>query len=127
MTELRPTMTDSADCPFVHCTARVTIVHEQSAPGPTAGPHVNRVKPHSIAGPFEWWGACPGSLMALPLSDAAQAALADFAASVERSAARRQADEAAHAERQGRTSPPDPQHSKTPRPDAKPYWFRNSG
>jgi hypothetical protein len=86
------------------------------------------VKPHTIVGPFDWWGACPGSLMALPLDDAAQAALADYAATIDRAAARRDAADKANAERQRRAGTPQPRRAQRPRPPkSDPYWFRNSG
>lgn len=124
MTDLPLRRHDTADCPFELCDARVEIAHEMRAPGPTAGPHVNRVKIHSIESRSMPWAdgqPCPASLMVLPLNDAAIAALDEYKAIMINSAANRTQDEI-DTERRHRGETP--RHSREPRPDENPKWFR---
>jgi hypothetical protein len=125
---------DGATCPFVYCRAAVETRTEMRHPGPSAG-SIKRILPHEIVGAFDFWGPCPASLMALPLNDAAHAALSEIRRAIDRAYARRQSDAEAQrhrlrGERRDADKPIDPaagpggnrppgRHSRWPRDDGR--------
>lgn len=117
---------DGATCVFVYCRARVETAVEMRRPGPSAG-SVMRIKPHEIVGAFDFWGPCPASLMALPLGDAAHAALGEVRRAIDRAAERRKADADRIAQQQSTATREPDRHSLWPRPGDSQYFRSNGG
>lgn len=107
-------------CPFAACEAQLTAIREMRYPGPSAGAVV-RIPMHDIVGPNSWYGRCPGSLMTEPGDDAQRRTLREAAKRL--SEARLPRSDGEPDPVTGTARPP---HSRSPRPDPAPRWFRDS-